>query len=131
MNLRAIALAAILGVSAPAIFDVAVNHQAVAATFDYPEGQFVDKDWRISLTVVDNDYTFYAQSRHVGDNRFDDLSLTGAIASGTKQRQIYTWNNNGTKYIVSWRPSDPRFIRVRVIRPNGRVIINKLYESAH
>lgn len=124
MNLRAITLAAILGVSAPAIIDVAVSHQAVAATFDYPEGQFVDRDWSVSLSFSNNAYYYYGQNRNSGSN----ISLAGARASGNKQRQIYTWNNNGTRYQVTWRPSDPNFVRVQVVGPRGRVILNRLLQ---
>ncbi|HIK04732.1 MAG TPA: hypothetical protein IGS40_08455 [Trichormus sp. M33_DOE_039] len=124
MNIRAIALATILGISAPAMIDVAVSHQAVAATFDYPEGEFVDRDWSVNLSFQSNVYYYYGQNRNNGSN----ISLGGVKASGNKQRQVYTWNNNGTRYQVTWRPSDPYFIRVQVINPRGRVILNRVLQ---
>ncbi|HLP90444.1 MAG TPA: hypothetical protein VK184_17895 [Nostocaceae cyanobacterium] len=126
MKLRALALATILGVSTPAIIDVAVSNHAEAQTFSYPEGQFIDRDWSVSLSYSNNAYYYYGQNRNNGSN----ISLAGARASGNRQRQVYTWNNNGTRYQVTWRPSDPNFIRVQVVTPNGRVILNRLLQAA-
>ncbi|MCF4965877.1 hypothetical protein [Nostoc sp. CMAA1605] len=125
MNIRAIALATILGISAPAIMDVAVNHQAVAASFDYPVGEFVDNDWSVTLSLQGNVYYYYGQNRNNGSS----ISLGGARVSGNQQRQVYTWNNNGTRYQIAWRPNDPYFIRVQVIGRNGRVILNRLLQA--
>ncbi|WP_254449414.1 hypothetical protein [Anabaena sp. UHCC 0253] len=127
MNSKAIILATILGISTPAIIDVAIPNQAVAVQkFDYPAGEFRDKDWSVTLSFGNNVYYYYGENLNNNSN----INLSGAVASGNKQRQVYTWNNNGLKYQVTWRPSDPNFIRVEVIRPNGKVILNRLLRSA-
>ena len=49
----------------------------------------------------------------------------GAKNFGSNSRQVYTWDNNGTKYQVTWKPSDPEYIRVRVIS-EGREVLNRV-----
>lgn len=126
MNYKAIALATILGISTPAIIGIAIPNQAMAAQrFGYPAGTFSDQEWNVSLSFSNNVYYYYGENRNSNNN----ISLSGAVASGNKQRQVYTWNNNGLKYQVTWRPSDPNFIRVQVIIPNGKVILNRVLKA--
>ncbi|MEA5554764.1 hypothetical protein VB713_27950 [Anabaena cylindrica UHCC 0172] len=126
MNYKSIILATILGISTPAIIDMAIPNQAIAVQrFDYPAGEFRDKDWTVSLSFSNNVYYYYGENRNNNSN----INLSGAVASGNKQRQVYTWNNNGLKYQITWRPNDPNFIRVEVIRPNGRVILNRVLKA--
>ncbi|MBD2692415.1 hypothetical protein [Anabaena catenula] len=122
MNYKGIALAAFLGIATPAIIDIAIPQPVLAAKYNYPKGTFVDKEWKVSLSFNNNVYYYYGEK--LNSNAY--ISLSGAVASGTNDRQVYTWNNNGTKYQVSWRPSDPSFIRVEVKSPNGKVILNRL-----
>jgi uncharacterized protein YraI len=49
----------------------------------------------------------------------------GAKNFGSNSRHVYTWDNNGTKYQVVWKPSDPEYIRVRVIS-GGREVLNRV-----
>ncbi|MDD1428978.1 hypothetical protein MEO94_32035, partial [Dolichospermum sp. ST_sed9] len=72
-----------------------------------------------------NSYSYYGENRKSNSN----INLSGAVASGNKQRQVYTWNNNGMKYQVIWKPSDPNFIRVQVANPKGKVILNRLLKA--
>jgi len=122
MNYRAIALATIIGISTPAIINIAMNEPVLAQRFSYPEGTFIDKDWKITLSYDNNVYHYYGASR----NGKGSINLSGAVASGTNARQVYTWNNNKTKYQVAWRPNDPNFIRVTVIYPNGKKPVNRV-----
>jgi hypothetical protein len=126
MNYKAIILSAILGISTPAIIDMAIPNQAMAVQkFDYPPGEFSDKDWKVTLNFANNSYSYYGENRNNNSN----ISLSGAVASGNKQRQVYTWNNNGTKYQVVWKPNDPNYIRVQVIGPKGKVILNRVLQA--
>jgi hypothetical protein len=126
MNYKATVLAAILGISTPAIIDMAIPNQVMAAQrFDYPAGEFRDQEWTVNLSFSNNVYYYYGQNNNSNNN----INLSGAVASGTKQRQVYTWNNNGLKYQVTWRPSDANFIRVEVIKPNGKVILNRVLKA--
>jgi hypothetical protein len=52
----------------------------------------------------------------------------GAKNTGTLSRQVYTWDNKGTKYQVIWKPSDPEYIRLRVIS-GSREVLNKILRS--
>jgi len=126
MNYKAIILSAILGISTPAIIDMAIPNQAIAVQkFNYPAGEFSDKDWTVTLAFTNNAYYYYGENRKSNSN----INLSGAVASGTKQRQVYTWNNNGTKYQVTWKPSDPKFIRVQVVGPQSKVILNRVLKA--
>ncbi|MBD2145350.1 hypothetical protein [Sphaerospermopsis sp. FACHB-1194] len=126
MNYKAITLATILGISTPAIIDVAMTQPALAQKFNYPKGNFADKDWEVSLSFDNNVYYYYGKNRR---NRNSYISLSGAVTSGTNDRQVYTWNNNGMKYRVTWRPSDPNFIRLQVINPRSQVILNRVLQA--
>ena len=128
MNFKAIALAAILGISTPAIIDVATNSKVVAASkFDYPGGEFVDSEWKVNLSFHDNAYYYEGIYLKNGSS----INLVGATTSGTKQRQIYTWRNDKFKYQIVWQPSDPNYIRVTVTSFNGKVILNRLLTATH
>ncbi|MEB3179887.1 MAG: hypothetical protein VKL59_12750 [Nostocaceae cyanobacterium] len=129
MNFKAIAMAAILGLSAPAIMDVATNSQAVAATrFNYPSGVFKNENqgWQVQLYFRNNAYHYQGKNLKTGSN----ISLIGATTSGTQQRQIYTWRNSQYRYQIAWRPSDPGVVRLQVFSRSGKVVLNcLLYEE--
>lgn len=127
MNFKAIAVAAILGLSVPTIADVAISSHAVAAgKYDYPQGEFLDKEWQVLLSFKDNAYYYKGKNLKNGSN----ITLVGATTSGTKQRQVYTWRNNKLKYEIVWRPSDSNVIRLQVTAGNGKVILNRLLTQA-
>jgi hypothetical protein len=126
MNYKAMTLAAFLGISTPAIIDVAMSQPALAQRYNYPGGTFADQDWKVRLSFNNNVYYYYGENRR---NPNSYISLSGAVASGTNVRQVYTWNNNGLKYQITWRPSDPDFIRLEVIRPNSKVILNRVLKA--
>jgi hypothetical protein len=69
---------------------------------------------------------YYSYNGSLGDNHID--IKRGAKNSGSNSRQIYTWDNKGTKYQVIWKPSDPEYIRVRVIS-EGREVLNRVIVS--
>jgi hypothetical protein len=66
---------------------------------------------------------YYSYSGSLGNNGID--IKRGAKNSGSNSRQVYTWDNKGTKYQVIWKPSDPEYIRVRVIS-DGKEILNRV-----
>ena len=125
MNSKAIILSAILGISTPAIIDMAIPHQAMAVQkFNYPKNTFSDQEWTVILKFTNNSYNYYGRNISNGSS----INLSGAVASGSHERQIYTWNNNGTKYQVTYRPNDPNYIRVQVI-DRGKVVLNRLLQA--
>lgn len=127
MNYRAIALATIIGISTPAIIDVAMNQTALAARYNYPQGTFVGDGWRVTLSYDNNVYYYYGENQ----NTKAYITLSGAVASGNNVRQVYTWNNNRTKYQITWRPADPNFIRVQVRNPNGKEALNCILKKVN
>ena len=126
MNYKAIYLANILGIATPAIINLSTTQPALAQTHNYPVVAFANQDWKVFLSYSNNVYYYYGESRR---NPNSYISLSGAVTSGNNARQIYTWNNDRTKYRVSWRPSDPNFIRLEVINPGGKVILNQILQA--
>ncbi|MCE2905808.1 MAG: hypothetical protein LW814_12420 [Anabaena sp. CoA2_C59] len=125
MNSKAIILSAILGISTPAIIDMAIPNQAMAVQkFNYPNNTFSDKEWTVILKFTNNSYHYHGMH-----TKGSSINLSGAVASGTHERQVYTWNNNGTKYQVTYRPNDPNYIRVQVIDNKGKIILNRLLQA--
>jgi|GEM_PF-3173323 len=66
---------------------------------------------------------YYSYSGSLGNNGID--IKRGAKNLGSNSRQVYTWDNKGTKYQVIWKPSDPEYIRLRVIS-GGREVLNRV-----
>jgi hypothetical protein len=126
MNIKAAALAAILGLSVPTITTIVTNTPAVAAP-RFPNGTFTDNTWSVSVWLENNSLRYRGQNLRTGDS----IALSGATVSGNNQRRIYTWRNGPTRYQVSWRPSDPDFIRVQVFAPNGKEVLNRLLTSVY
>lgn len=126
MNIQATALAAILGLCTPTITTLVTNTPAVAAP-RFPNGTFTDQEWSVSVSFENNSFRYRGQNLMTGDS----ISLSGARVSGNSQRRIYTWRNGATRYQVSWRPSDPDFIRVQVFAPNGKEVLNRLLASVY
>ncbi|HEY9612345.1 hypothetical protein [Allocoleopsis sp.] len=121
MNIKAITLAAILGLSTPTIADLAINSPVIAAP-KFPTGTFMDDTWSVSLSFENNSYFYSGKNMRTGSS----LLLSGATTSGNNQRRVFTWRNGPNRYQVVWRPSDPDVIRVQVFAPNGKEILNRL-----
>jgi hypothetical protein len=126
MNLKAIALATILGLSAPAIGDVVLSTHAVAQP-NAPLSMYSDGEWSVTIDYNENAFSYHATNTRTGDT----LNLRGAKVSGDSQRRIYTWNNGDYRYQVAWQPSDPGVIRLQVFDGGEREILNRLlYETS-
>ncbi len=117
---RAWMVAAVLGVSVPTIAVVGVAPVAIAQTS--PNGVFQDGTWRVEVRYSGGTHTYYGENRNSGDG----IYLSGAAVSGNSARRVYTWNNGGTRYQVSWQPGDPDTIRLQVFASNGRSLMNRL-----
>lgn len=121
MNLKALALATLIGIATPAIADISFNTPAVAQA-NYPMGLYEDGNWEVSVQFDGNSLTYSGRNKQTGDS----IRLYDGRVSGNAQRRIYTWYNSGTRYQVAWRPNDPNYLRVQVFSPNGREILNRL-----
>lgn len=122
MNLKALTLAAILGVATPVIADIATNTPVLAQN-SFPSGNYQDGTWAVSFNWSDGDsFNYSGRNKRTGDS----IQLYGAQMSGNAQRRVYTWYNGQTRYQVAWRPSEPNVVRVQVFAPNGREVLNRL-----
>ncbi|MBE9114412.1 hypothetical protein IQ249_00740 [Lusitaniella coriacea LEGE 07157] len=121
MNPKALALATFIGLATPAIADIALT-PPVMAQVPVPTGYFQDRTWAVSVGFDGQSFSYYGRNKQTGDA----IELYGDRVTGTPQRRVYIWNNNGYIYQVAWRPSDPDLIRVQVFNPNGREILNRL-----
>lgn len=131
MNIKAIALASVIGLSAPAITAISLSSQSASAMptdFVRPKGAFMDtsQQWVIKLNLDEfGAYTYEAQNRKTGDN----LTLKNPEISGNNQRYTYTFKNGLHKYIIGYQPSDTEYIRLKVVNPQGRTILNRLMKK--
>ncbi|MBD2425827.1 hypothetical protein [Phormidium sp. FACHB-1136] len=124
MNFRALTLSALLGLSAPMVAGELFNPAPVAAQ-SLMMGDYMNDNWFISLWFENGTMHYQGTDRRRPNN---SMYLSGATESGTRDRQIYTWRNGGHRYQVTWRPSDPDYIRLQVFDPNGRELVNNLLE---
>jgi hypothetical protein len=106
---------------APAAANPPISSSQIAID-KYPDGTYIDRDWSVYLYREGGTY------RYRGTNNLTQakIEFSGANVSGTKSRRIYTWNNAGTRYRVTWKVSDPDTIRLQVIAPNGKEQLNRL-----
>ncbi len=128
MNIKVIVLASIIGLSAPAITDIAFNSQsAMAMPIDTvrPIGAFIDtnQEWLVKLNLDEfGFYTYNAQNKKNGSS----LTLKDPEISGDSKRYTYTFKSNNYRYIIAYQPSDKKTIRLTVVNPQGTTILNKM-----
>lgn len=121
MNLKAIALASILGISVPVIADITLGTQTFAQV-SAPVGMYGDSQWSVTISYYENALSYQGKNLRTGDT----LKLRGARVGGNSDRRIYTWINGDFQYQVAWQPSDPGVIRVQVFDGEGRETLNRL-----
>jgi hypothetical protein len=121
MKLLNLATVLILGCAAPLTIQTLAPVVAVAGSAR-PEGSFQDREWQVNLRRANNSYQYQGVSLETGTS----IELSGAKISGTSQRRIYTWNNEGTKYQVVWQSQDPDYVRVKIVGNSGKTILNRL-----
>ena len=121
MNVKAFLLASVIGLSAPAIADIALTPPAVAQS-SAPLGIFQDDVWSVRISYYNNTYIYEGGNKNTGDS----IQLSGATFGGNSSRRTMTWDNGGYRYQVAWQPNDPGYIRVQVFSPNGGQILNRL-----
>ncbi len=111
----------IVGSIVPAAANIPISSSHIAID-KYPEGTYIDRDWSVYLYRSGGTYHY----RGTNNLTKATIELAGASLSGTKSRRIYTWNNSGTRYRVTWKVSDPDTIRLQVITPNGKEQLNRV-----
>ncbi|MEO0373772.1 MAG: hypothetical protein AAF329_03925, partial [Cyanobacteria bacterium P01_A01_bin.17] len=91
-----------------------------------PSGTFQDDTWQVTLRGENSNLTYEGRNLKTGDS----LNLSGATVATSQDRKVYTWYNGDYQYRVSWRPSDTSVLRLQVITPKGKELINSLlYEK--
>jgi hypothetical protein len=92
------------------------------ALSDYPDAFFEDEEWSVGIDRLNGDYNYQGTNKKTGA----EMRLSNGIVSGPKSRRVYTWNNKGTKYRITWQPTDRAFIRVQAFDGRGKEILNRL-----
>lgn len=111
------------GIANAAMVPVSDNNsptQPKIATVRYLEGFFVNSDFSIDLYREGGKYYYLGTKLQNNAN----LKLANPTVSITKSQQIYTWNNQGTKYRISWDTNNPDKIRLQVI-DRSRIILDR------
>jgi hypothetical protein len=128
MNLKKILLASIaIGTTLTAsawsmpTMPVSAQVQSTKIAAANLEGFYVDLDWSVTLYRSEGKYTYQGKNLNTGST----LTLSGATVTRSKGQQIYTWNNKGTKYRVTWKTNDSSKISLQVIDTNRRVILSR------
>jgi hypothetical protein len=124
MKLSALACAVCIGITAPTIVFTTMTSSVLAAPMQL-QGFYTDKDWSVGLEYKNGTYHYRGQNNRTGQK----LALAGATLNSSGNKQIYTWNNAGTRYRVTWQPKDPAFIRLQVIDVNGTERLNRLLSA--
>jgi hypothetical protein len=117
MNRLNLAAAIIIGSISPLLMQTIAPISAIAQP-SLTAAAFADAEWRVTVVPTTDGYTY--SGLHKRTKRY--IYLTGGNVSGTPERRVYTWNNRGTLYQVTWQPSDPGFARVKVKTPSGEAL---------
>lgn len=121
MNLKAIALASILGISTPVIADITLGTQTFAQV-SAPVGMYGDGTWMVTINYSQNALNYEGKNMRTGNS----LKLRGARFGGNSDRRVYTWINGDVQYQVAWQPGEPEVIRLQVFDGEGRETLNRL-----
>jgi hypothetical protein len=126
MKLSTLACVICIGIATPVIATATLPTTVMAAP-QQPNGLYMDKDWAVFLEFRGGTYHYRGTNNHSGKA----LELAGASIGGSKTRRTYTWNNAGTLYRITWQPQDPDFVRLQVISPSGKELMNRLLTLEH
>jgi hypothetical protein len=85
-------------------------------------GLFIADGWEVKISKSVNGYTY--QGKNSNTNASITLFRGRSIQAGDKY--LYKWNNSGTVYQMTWKPTDPKYVRVKIFNPLGQEIFNKL-----
>ncbi len=126
MKLSSLVCTVWLGFATPTIATLTTLTASAIAAPEIPQGFFMDRDWGVNLEFKAGTYHYRGINHRTGKT----LELAGASVSGTTTKRIYTWNNAGTRYRVTWQPQDRDYIRLQVIDSHGTERLNRLLAIA-
>ncbi len=125
MKVYTLMAAIILGAALPIATLIAspANAQHQKITYNAPlEGTFGDARWTVTVSQKNGVYRYYGHN--LGSSNSIELLGATVVKQGTKR--LYIWNNNGTKYRLTWQPQDQGYVRVQVIDANRTEVLNRL-----
>jgi hypothetical protein len=100
---------------------LALQNRLVDITSQFGQALFVKNEWEIKIFKAGNRYIYSGKQRGK-----PGIRLTGGKLTRAGGKHLYTWNNAGTIYRVTWQPQDPGYARIQVFEPRDREIFNEL-----
>jgi hypothetical protein len=86
--------------------------------------------WYVTVSRKGNSYIYSAHKQIIASGKKErEIRLAKGRLSKAGGKHFYRWQNGGTVYQVTWKPSDPNFARVRVFAPGGKEIFNQLMNA--
>lgn len=126
MKITNLILTVILGISTPIISSLTVKNTVNAQTIQGAIGTFSNEEWTVSLWYENNIY--YYNSLNLNNGQSLTLSRPRLSLESTEDRYIYIWRNNDYQYQITWRKNDPDYLRLTVINPSNRTIVNTILQ---
>jgi hypothetical protein len=125
MKVYAVATAILVGLAVPLVsnFSYAAVAQSPENARSVPlDGTFIDKNWVVTVSQEDGRYRYVGYDVKTSKS----IELIGAAFSQQAGKHFYTWSNGDTKYQVIWQPQDRDYVRLKVISPNQKKVLNRL-----
>jgi hypothetical protein len=125
MKFYAFATAVLVGLTAPCLTYLAspAVAQSPTVTKNIPLiGTFTDNNWMVTVSEQNGVYRYHGYNLKTSKS----IDLLGATITKQGNKRLYTWNNNGTRYRVTWQPQDQDYVRVQVIGPQRTEVLNRL-----
>jgi hypothetical protein len=129
MKVYALAVAILVGMASPLVTSlaspVAAQPHKVTRTVPLPKaliGTFGDGNWFVTVSEQNGVYRYSGYDR----KNSKSIELSGAIVTNQGGKRLYTWRNGDTKYRVIWQPKDQDYVRLQVIQPNRKEVLNRL-----
>jgi hypothetical protein len=105
--------------NSPETLQTALNQEEPVYVTDR---QFTKSEWSFKIIQAGSDLKYQGSSLLRGK----DIIVNRVKRTKEKGRLTYTWQTgSSTFYVVSWRPSDPTFARLKVIK-SGQVVVDNL-----
>lgn len=125
MKVYALVAAVLVGIASPLVTSfsnpVAAHTRKVAQTVPLI-GSFGDGNWFVTISEQNGVYRYTGYDRKTSKS----IELSGAVVTNQGGKRLYTWRNGDTKYRVIWQPQDQDYVRLQVIQPNRKEVLNRL-----
>jgi hypothetical protein len=129
MKVYALAVAILVGMASPLVISlaspVAAQPHKVTRTVSLSKaliGSFGDGNWFVTVSEQNGVYRYSGYDR----KNSKSIELSGAVVTKQGGKRLYTWRNGDTKYRVIWQPQDQDYVRLQVIQPNRKEVLNRL-----